>query len=329
MENAMRRREFIALLGCGSLVPSLALAQQAMTVIGFLNSRSPREAAPSVAEFRKGLAKTGYAEGQNTIIEYRWAEGRYDQLPALAADLVQHRVAVIVAAGGLPSALAAKGATATIPIVFTSGGDPIAAGLVASLGRPGGNATGVSLQLAEAGAKRLEPLQELLPKVAEIAFLANPGYVAAEQEKERVLAEARSLANRIDVVTAGNVSDIDAAFETIAARHVDALMVSDDPFLISRRSQLILLAAHYALPTIYFTRDFVADGGLISYGASLADAYRQAGVYTGRILNGANPADLPVLEPTKFELVINLETAKALGLTVPAALLARADELIE
>jgi putative ABC transport system substrate-binding protein len=325
----MRRREFTVLIACASFVPGLAHAQQAATVIGFLNSRSPREAAHAVAEFRKGLAQTGYAEGQNTIIEYRWAEGQYDRLPALAADLVRHQVAVIVATGGVPSALAAKAATSTIPIVFTSGGDPVSAGLVTSLSQPGGNATGVSLQFTEAGVKRLDLLLELLPKVAVIALLVNPADVAAEQEKRHVLAAAGRLDKQVYVVTALNAGEIDAAFGTIVERHVDSLMVSDDPFLISRRSQLISLAARHALPTIYFTRDFVEDGGLISYGASLADAYHQAGVYTGRILNGAKPGDLPVLQPTKFELVINLQAAKALGLTVPISLLARADELIE
>jgi len=326
----MRRREFITLLGgTAAMWPLAAQGQQAMIITGFLNSRSPRETAPVVAEFRKGLAQTGFAEGQNVIIEYRWADGQYDKLPALAADLVRRQVAVIVATGGEPSALAAKAATSAIPIVFTVGGDPVKLGLVTSLSRPGGNVTGATLIFGSFGPKRLELLQELLPKVAVVGMLVNPNYTATEQETEDVLAAGRALGKQIHVVTASNEGAIDAAFGALVERHVDALMIASDPFLISRRGRLVALAAYHAIPTIYFARDFVADGGLISYGSSLADAYRQSGIYTGKILNGARPADLPVLQPTKFELVINLNTAKTLGLIVPASLLARADELIE
>jgi putative ABC transport system substrate-binding protein len=326
----MKRREFIALAGGAAAWPLVGRAQQPpMADIGFLSSRSPREAAPVVAAFRKGLARTGYAEGQNVTIEYRWADGLYDKLPSLAADLARRQLAVIVATGGEPSAFAAEAATSTIPIVFTSGGDPVKLGLVNSLNRPDGNATGVSLFFAAFGPKRLELLQELLPKVAVIAVLVNPNYAATEQETSDVLAAGRTLGKQIDVVTASTEADFDKAFASMVARRADALVVGTDPFLISRRRELIALAARHALPTIYFSRDFVADGGLISYGCNLADGYHKVGVYAGRILNGARPSDLPVLQPTIFELVINLETARRLQLVVPASLLARADEVIE
>jgi putative ABC transport system substrate-binding protein len=298
-------------------------------VIGFLSGRSPGETAPVLAAFRTGLAKTGYFEGQNVTIEYRWANGRYDQLQPLAADLVRRQVAVIVATGGERSALAAKAATLTIPIVFTSGGDPVELGLVASLNRPGGNVTGYHLLFGGVGPKRLELLQELVPKAAVIAMLVNPAFPSAEQETKEVLAAGRTLGKHIHIFTASTENQIDAIFGSLVDRRVDALIVSTDAFFISRREQLIALTAQHAVPVIYFAREFATAGGLISYGSNLADGYRQVGVYTGEILNGAKPANLPIVQPTKFELVINLNTAKALGITIPPSLLMRADEVIE
>ncbi len=327
----MKRRDFITLLGGAALTwPRDVHAQQLATpVIGFLSSRSPGETAPSVAAFRTGLAKAGYVEGQNVTIEYRWAEGRYEQLPALAADLVRRQVAVIVATGGEVSALAAKAATSTIPIVFTSGGDPVNLGLVASLNRPGGNATGASLFFGLFAPKRLELLQQLVPKAAVFGVLVNPGFPSAEQETKDMLAAGRTLGRQVHIMTASTEGEIDAAFGTLIERRVDALVVSTDALFISRRRQLIALAAHHAVPVMYFARDFPADGGLMSYGSNTGDAYRQVGVYAGQILNGAKPADLPVVQLSKFELVINLKTAKTLGLDVPPTLLALADEVIE
>jgi len=325
----VKRREFISLFSSAVAWPLAALGQQPRTVIGFLSGRSPGETAPVLAAFRTGLAKTGYIEGQNVSIEYRWANGRYDQLPALAADLVRRQVAVIVATGGEPSALAAKAATLTIPIVFTSGGDPVELGLVASLNRPGGNVTGYHLLFGGVGSKRLELLQELVPKVAVIAMLVNPAFPSAEQETKEVLAAGRALGKHIHIFTASTENQIDATFGSLVERRVDALIVSTDAFFISRREQLIALTAQHAVPVIYFAREFPTAGGLISYGSNLADGYRQVGVYTGEILNGAKPANLPIVQPTKLELVINLNTAKALGITIPPSLLMRADEVIE
>jgi ABC-type uncharacterized transport system substrate-binding protein len=325
-----RRRTFITLVGGAAAWPFAARAQQpALPVIGFLNSRSPGEAARDVAGFRMGLAQARYVEGQNVAIEYRWAEGRYDRLPALAADLVRRQVAVIVATGGEPSALAAKAATQTIPIVFTSGGDPVKVGLVASLNRPGGNATGIHLFYGLVGPKRLELLQELVPNVTVIGVLVNPAFPFADEETKDVLAAGRTLDKQMHIATASTEGEIDAAFATLVERQVDALVVSTDAFLLSRRGQLIALAAHHAVPVIYFEREFAADGGLMSYGSNLVDAYRQVGVYAGQILNGTKPADLPVIQPTKLELVINLKTAKVLGLKVPLTLQVAADEVIE
>jgi ABC-type uncharacterized transport system substrate-binding protein len=301
-----------------------------MPVIGFLNAASPGPLRRQIAAFHEGLKESGYVEGQNVAVEYRWAEGQYDRLPALAADLVRRQVSVIVAGGGAPAVLAAKAATTTIPIVFTAGGDPIASGLVPSLNRPGGNITGVYHFATGLEAKRLGLLHEMVPKATTIAVLVNPKFrKEAESQLRDVQEAAASLDVQLVVVRANAESDFDAAFSTVVQQRSGALLVCASPFFNTRREQLVVLAARHALPTIYEWRDFADAGGLMSYGTSLADAYRQAGVYAGRILKGAKPADLPIVQATRFEFVINLSTAKALGLTVPDQLLARADEVIE
>jgi putative ABC transport system substrate-binding protein len=326
----MKRRNFIMLLGGAAAVawPLAARAQQtALPVIGFLSGRTPEESADDGAAFRQGLNEMGYIVGRNVAIEYRWAEGQYDRLPALAADLIAHKVTVL-SVFGPPTALAAKAATVTIPIVFSVGVDPVDIGLVASLNRPGGNLTGVTLLTASLGAKRVGLLRELIPKADLMAVLVNTTSEGMTQAKD-VQDAARKAGLRAIVLNAATDADIDAAFATLSRQRIGGLMVGGDQFLDTRRDRIVALAARHSMPTIYHRRDFVAGGGLMSYGTSIADVYRQVGVYTGRILKREKPADLPVLQPTKFELVINLKAANALGLTIPPGVLAIADEVIE
>ncbi len=326
----MKRRDLLILGGAAVAWPLAAHAQlKAIPVIGYLSSTSPGSAARLTAAFHQGLSETGYVEGQNVAIEYRWAEGHYDRLPALAAELVGRKVDVIVSTGGAPTALAAKSATSTIPIVFRIGADAVELGLVASLARPGGNLTGVSLLADELTPKRLELLSELVPQAGVIALLVNPNNTNAERNIRDGQEAARAKGVRLTILKAGSASEIDTAFATFVPLHAGALVVSADPFLTSRREQLVALASRHAVPAIYAWREFAASGGLISYGSSLTAAFRLVGIYAGKILKGAKPADLPVEQPTRFELVVNLKTAKALGRTVPPSILARADEVIE
>ena len=326
----MRRREFIAGLGSAATLPLTAHAQQAgPAVIGYLSAGMPEATAYLAAAFRKGLSEAGYVDGKNVTIEYRSAYNDYSRLPELAADLVNRRVAVIATVAGTPAALAAKAATITIPIVFTTGSDPVQTGLVASLNRPGGNVTGIAAMTVETGAKRLELLRELVPNANRFAVLVNPGNQLTESIVATLRAAGASIGRQIEIVTASTNRDIDTAIAAVAQQRDTALLVSPDPFYDARRVQLITLAAHHAVPAIYPFRQFSEAGGLASYGPSFAEIARLAGVYTGRVLKGEKPTDLPVLQATKFEFVINLQTARILGLTVPPSLLATADEVIE
>jgi len=331
MASYIRRRKFLAtLLGGAAAWPLAARAQQpAMPVIGLLSGRSPDDSSHLVAVFRQGLKQAGFIEGQNVLIEYRWAEGHYDRLLALATDLVRREVTVIVTFGGAPAAQAAKAATATIPIVFVTGGDPVQLGLVASLNRPGGNLTGVSALTNTLAAKQLELLHELVPTATLVAFLVNPNNPLTEPNTEDLRAAARSVGQQILLLNAGTDSDIGKAFTTLVQQYAGALIVQSDPLFNSRPEQLATLAARHAVPTIYQFREFAAAGGLMSYGSSLPDGYLQVGTLAGKILKGAKPADVPVQQAVKIELVLNLKTAKMLGITFPITLLGRADEVIE
>lgn len=327
----MRRRGLIFFLGGAAVTwPLVAHAQRvSLPVIGYLSSTSRDPTAYMASAFRQGLSEGGYNEGRDVAIEYRFAEGHYHQLPELAADLVQRRVAVIIATGSTAPALAARAATPEIPIVFVTGGDPVSAGLVASLNRPGGNVTGISVIFSTLVPKRLELLHQLVPRATVIGALVNPNYPEADLQRRELREAAEAIGQQIRVVTAATPDEIDMAFAALAERRTDALLVANDPFFESRREQIAALAARHAVPAIYSGRAYADAGGLMSYGSSLTEAFRQAGIYASRILKGAKPADLPVMQPTKFELVINLKTAKALDLTIPPSLLALADEVIE
>jgi putative tryptophan/tyrosine transport system substrate-binding protein len=327
----MKRRSFIALLASAvTFGPRIAQAQQQiLPSVGFIHSASPDYFAPFVGSFHDGLKEAGYVEGQNVTIERRWAEGHYERLPALVADLLSRNVSVIFAAGGTDPAKAAKAATSTTPIVFVSAADPVRTGLVESLNRPGGNVTGVSLLASSLDGKKLDLLHELAPKAAVFATLLNPAYPDAKLQADQFQAAASQLGVHPIVLSATTDAEIEGAFATLERQHVGAIVLGNDPFFGGKRGLLIGLATRYAVPMMYWQREFATSGGLISYGPSFADGYRQAGVYVGRVLKGEKPADLPIVQPTKFEMVVNLKTAKALGLSVPANLLALADEVIE
>jgi putative tryptophan/tyrosine transport system substrate-binding protein len=324
----MKRREFIAGLGMAATLRLPAFAQKStLPVIGFLSSRSPGESEAVVSKFREGLGESGYVIGENVLVDYRWAEGRYERLATLAADLIALRVAVLFAAGGPPAALAAKAATSTIPVVFSAVPDPVRLGLVTSLGRPGGNLTGMSTFTADLGAKEVEHLKELVPTIKALVYLVNPSNPSGELEVASAVAAARAAGIEVQVLKASTESELESIFASWPS--ADGLIVAGEPFFDSQRSRIVALVAKHGTPAMYSWRENVVLGGLISYGSSLTDSYRKAGAYTGRILKGEKPADLPVMQPTKFEMAINLKTAKTLGIVVPPTLLARADEVIE
>ena len=326
----MRRREVLSALAAAAVVSVRAAgAQPALPVVGFLSGRSRVETGGLLTDFHRGLAEAGFPEGERVRLEYRWADGHYERLPALAAELVERRVAMIVTAGGNVTALAAKAATPSIPIVFVAGGDPISTGLVTSLSRPAGNVTGVSLFIDALGPKRLEFLRELVPKARSIAILVNPQNPASTAETHDVQTRSRASGVELQIVHAVAEADLAPAFATMASHGIDGLFVANDPFFVDARGRLAHMAAERSIPAIYFSREFVQAGGLMSYGASIGESYHKAGLYAGRILKGDKPADLPVLQPTKFELVVNLNAAKALGIPVPLTLQAQADEVIE
>jgi len=327
----MRRREFITLLGSAAAVWPLAARAQSRPVplIGFLSSRSFDESASFASAFREGLAEAGFVVGQNVAIEYRWADGHYDRLPVLAAELVQLKVSVLLAAGGTPSALAAKAATSTIPVVFTAASNAVGIGLVSSLNKPGGNVTGTSVFNSSLGAKRIELLKELVPTSAAFAYLINPTNPSSGAEVAEAKTVSGALGISLHLLNASSSDDLKTAYAAMVKLQAKGVIVASDPFFDSRRDEVVALSATHAIPANYAWRENVVVGGLMSYGTSLVGSYRQASSYVGRILKGEKPADLPVVQPTKFELVINLKTARALGLTVPAALLSRADEVIE
>jgi len=327
----MKRREFITLLGSTTFTwPLAARAQQsAMPVIGYVSARSPEAEASMLVAFRRGLNEAGFVEGKNVAIEFRWANGQYDRLPALVEDLVRRQVAVIVAGGGEVMALAAKATTKTIPIVFNVGGDPVKTGLVTALNQPGGNLTGVTSFLGALGAKRLGLLRELVPTAAVIAVLVNPNDPVSKFELTDVQTAADTMAQQLIVLRATTEREIDAAFMPLAQQRAGALLVNSSPFFVTRANQIVLLATRHAVPVMYVRREFTTVGGLMSYGSITAETYGQMGIYAAKIINGARPSELPVLQPTKFELVINLQAARVIGIEVPATLLARADEVIE
>ena len=327
----MNRREFVTLLGGAPVAWPLAARAQppAVPVIGFISGRSPTDSEALATAFRRGLADSGFVEGRNVAIEYRWAEYHNERLPALAADLVRLKVAVIASISGTPTVLAAKAATSTIPIVFAIGSDPVASGVVTSLNQSGGNVTGVTFFAVALGSKRLELLRDFVPKATSIAVLVNPEIAPSRTDGANVRAAAQSVGLQAHLINASAEGQVEDAFKVTVERRIDALLVTADAFFISQRQRLVALAARHAIPVIYFGREFVMDGGLMSYGASETDAFRSAGVYVAKVLNGARPSDLPVMLPTKFELAINLKTAKALGLTVPLIMQMTADEVIE
>jgi putative tryptophan/tyrosine transport system substrate-binding protein len=327
----MKRREFmIALGGAAGLWPFKTSAQQAsLPIIGYMSSRSPGDSVSLVAAFRKGLNEAGFVEGQNVTIEYRWAEGKYDRLPAMAAELVRLGSVLLVTTGGEPSALAAKATTSTIPIVFTTGGDPVKNGLVESLNRPGGNATGISLLTTAPESKRLGLLHELVPGSKMVGVLIDPNYQEAEAQTKEVREAAGKLDERIQIALAGNDGQLESAFESLVQARADALLVCSDPFFDTRSDRIVGFATQHRMPAVYQFREYAVRGGLMSYGINLPEGYRQVGIYAGQVLKGIKPADLPIVQSIKFEFVINLKAAKALGLEVPPMLLARADEVIE